>query len=270
MFFTNRTDLLLELAENTSFTGDVHTKYDIKGVNVTKTVIGEKESILISKPCGVYYTVISPIIPDSKREINAVATVLKELIGSMDIKAPHFLVAGLGNPDITADSLGFKAAEGVIATSSFLKERGNKSIFGDVSVIKTDVSANSGIDSSLQIKLISKGIGADIVIAVDSLACSSFDRLFSTIQITDSGIHPGSGAGNPRKALDYKELSVPVISIGVPTVVEQIYNGRRHIVSRHDTDLCVKRYSLIISKALNKALNPEISEEELTELVDFS
>ncbi len=270
MFFTKRTDLMLELAENTGLKENIHENFNIKGVNVTKTIIGEKESFLISKPRGVYYTVLPPLIPDSKKEINAVATVLRELISNMNTEHPRFLVAGLGNPDITADSLGFKAAEGVIATSSFLKERENKSIFGDVSVIKTDVSANSGIDSSLQIKLISKGIGADIVIAVDSLVCRAFDRLFATIQITDSGIQPGSGAGNPRKALDFKELSVPVISVGVPTVVEQIYNGRRHIVSRHDTDLCVKRYALIISRALNIALNPKINEEELTELIDFS
>ncbi|MBE6880184.1 MAG: GPR endopeptidase [Ruminococcaceae bacterium] len=270
MFFTNRTDLMLELAENTGLAGDIHTKYDLKGVCVTKTVIGKKEGLLINKPCGVYYTVTSPIIPDSKREVNAIATVLSEVINSQYKKRPRFLVAGLGNPDISADSLGFRVAEKVLATSSFLKESENKNIFGDVSVIKTDVCANSGIDSSLQIKLVSKGIGADIVIAVDSLACSSFDRLFSTVQITDSGIHPGSGAGNPRKALDYKELSVPVIAIGVPTVLEQLYNGRRHIVTRHDTDLCVKRFSFIISRALNKALNPKISEEELTELIDFS
>lgn len=270
MFFTNRTDLMLELAENTSFSDNIHTEYAVEGVAITKTTVTEKESALIKKPCGVYYTVKTPLIPDSKREIKAVTTVLSDLLNSMDIKAPRFLVAGLGNPDISTDSLGFKVAEKVLATSEFLKKTENRTIFGDVSVIKTDVSANSGIDSALQIKLISKGIGANVIIAVDSLACRSFDRLFNTIQITDSGIHPGSGAGNPRNAINYKELSVPVIAIGVPTVVEQIYKGRRHIVARHDTDLCVKRSSVIISRALNKVLNPAISEEELTELIDFS
>lgn len=270
MFFTNRTDLMIELAENTNLTGDFHTIYDVNGVNVAKTVIGKKESVMISKPCGVYYTIDSPLIADSKREINAVATVLKELISDADIKNPRFLVVGLGNPDIFADSLGFRTADKVIATSLFLDKLQGESIFGDVSVIKTDVSASSGIDSALQIKLISQGIGADIIIAVDSLACKSFDRLCKTVQITDSGIHPGSGVGNHSKALDSDLFGVPVIAVGVSTAIEQIYKNKKYYVTGHDIDISVKRYSYIISRAINKVLNPQISENELTELLDFS
>ena len=270
MFFTNRTDLLLELAENTNIGGSIHTSFNIDGINISKTVIDEKGSKAINRPCGIYYTINSPIIPDLKNEIKAVCNVLKEFISVNKKKSPRFLVVGLGNPDISADSLGWRTADRILATSSFIDFNKGESIFGNVSVIKTDVSGNSGIDSTLQIKLICAGIDADIVIAVDSLACSSPDRLCRTIQITDSGIHPGSGAGNPRNMLDHSSLGVPVIAIGVPTALEQLYKDRRYFVTHHDIDIRVKRYSYIISKALNKSLNPKITDEELTELIDLS
>ncbi|MCH5324138.1 MAG: GPR endopeptidase [Eubacterium sp.] len=266
MFFTSRTDLALEFSAKTGEKEGVrHTECKLYGMDVTETELSEETAEKLGKAAGHYYTLYSEQVPDFNNEIYALSVVLRKLLPQ-----GKCLAVGLGNPDITADSLGWKAAEGILATSQFEENGLGGDGIGSVSVIRTNVSSNSGIDSSLQAKLSAEGIGADYIIAVDSLACSSPKRLCSTIQVTDTGICPGSGAGNPRKRLDKSTAGIPVIAIGVPTAMEHRERGECYTVTRRDADSYIRRYSYVISRAINRVLSPALSEDDCRMLKDFS
>ncbi len=266
MFFTSRSDLALEFAAKSDEKQGVRrSEYELYGMTVCETELDENAASNLGKSAGSYYTLYSERIPDYKSEIYALSVVLRKLLPS-----GRCLAVGLGNPDITADSLGWYAADGILATAQFEENGLGGDGIGSVSVIRTNVSSNSGIDSTLQAKLSAQGISADYIIAVDSLACSSPKRLCSTIQITDSGICPGSGAGNPRGRLDKSTVGIPVIAIGVPTAMEHRERGESFTVTKRDADSYIRRYSYVISSAVNRVLSPALSEEDLRTLKDFS
>ena len=134
------------------------------------------------------------------------------------------LVVGLGNRDVTPDALGPRVVDNLFITRHILKEYG-KYAFGEgkvnrISSIVPGVMAQTGMESLEIIRGIMKETQPDLIIAVDALAARSTKRLNRTIQVTDTGINPGSGVGNHRHGLNEKSLGVPVISIGVPTVVD--------------------------------------------------
>ncbi len=264
MFFTSRTDLALEFsAKSGEKEGVSHREYELYGMTVTETELSEEAAKRLGKNAGRYYTLYSERVPEPQNEIYALSAVLRKLLPK-----GKCLAVGLGNPEITADSLGWRTAEQILATAQFDESLKGDGI-GSVCVIRTNVSSNSGIESALQTKLAAQGISADYVIAVDSLACSSSARLCSTVQVTDTGICPGSGAGNPRKRLDAATVGVPVVAVGVPTAMEHRERGECFTVTRRDADCYVRRYSYVISAAVNRVLNPALSESDLRMLKDF-
>lgn len=133
------------------------------------------------------------------------------------------LVVGLGNREVTSDSLGPKVADHLFITRHMMREFGDD-VFGKkqkrVSAIVPGVMAQTGMESSEIIRGILRETQPDFVIAVDALAARSTKRLNRTIQITDTGIHPGSGVGNHRHPLTKDALGIPVLAIGIPTVVD--------------------------------------------------
>ena len=140
---------------------------------------------------------------------------------------------------------------------------------GNVSVIRTDVSANSGIDSVFHAIFCAEKIKADYIVAIDSLACSEPERLCRSIQVTDTGITPGSTAGN-RNRLDRAAAGIPVIAVGVPTTMEYESDNDRFFVTRYDIDAEISRYAHIISCALNRSLCPSLSYSDISMLMNYS
>ena len=134
------------------------------------------------------------------------------------------LIAGLGNREVTPDALGPGVVDNLFITRHVVKEYGKyafgKQTVNRISSIVPGVMAQTGMETQEIIHSIVKETKPDLVVAVDALAARSTKRLNRTIQVTDTGINPGSGVGNHRHALDEKSLGVPVISIGVPTVVD--------------------------------------------------
>ena len=188
-------------------------------------------------------------------------------------KEQSVLIVGLGNRDVTADALGPNVADNLLITRHVVKEYGkaayNKSRMNMVSSIVPGVMAKTGMESAEIIKGVVEQTKPTVIIVVDALAARSTKRLNRTIQITNTGIHPGSGVGNHRNALTQESLQVPVIAIGVPTVVDAatIVNDaladkaqvnltelNNMYVTSKDVDYQIKQISHILCDAINEAL----------------
>ncbi len=283
--FQVRTDLALEAREGIGEAeGEIHgvsveESYDEENeIRVTRVVIETKNGAkALGKPMGVYVTLEAPgmIEPeeDYHQEISAsLARELKSIIPDAE-KEQSILVVGLGNRDVTADALGPHVADNLFVTRHVVKEYGkaayNKSRMHMVSSIVPGVMAKTGMESAEIIRGVVEQTKPDVVIVVDALAARSTKRLNRTIQVTNTGIHPGSGVGNHRNALTKESLEVPVIAIGVPTVVDaativnDATSGRmpanltelnNMYVTSKDVDYQIKQISHIICDAINGAL----------------
>ncbi len=187
----------------------------------------------------------------------------REIISDF-ISEGNALVVGLGNERICSDSLGAKSLKYIPATAH-LSEHPEFAELGirKVSVIEPGVTGKTGIESAEQVKCIAEKVNADFIIAIDCLACSETERLCRTIQITDSGICPGSGVGNSRKELSCFTTGRKVIVVGVPTVID--YEDGLMVTPRI-IDVIIDDFSKIIGKGISCALNPTLSEEELLSL----
>lgn len=187
-------------------------------------------------------------------------------------KTSPILVAGLGNENITADSLGGKVVDRLYVTSHLYLEKSIFEKFGNLSGIKCGVSGTTGIASFDVLSGVAEKIRPSLIIAVDALACSSASRLGKTVQISDSGIEPGGGVANPKPKLDKNSLGVPVIAVGVPLVVyakkilaEYLSDKAVSVkpdgtlsslvVTAKEIDFQVADYSYVISEALNRTVH---------------
>jgi len=233
--YQTRTDLALEERErfeddDVEIRGVILEEYDEDNeINVTKvTITTEKGAKAMGKPKGVYITLEAPnmAVPDEDyhREVSEVlAKYLKELLPDVS-KDYEILVVGLGNSQITPDSLGPRVIDNLLITRHIVNEYGKIALGRDVvhkiSGIVPGVMAQTGMEAAEIVKGIVDETNPDVVIAIDALAARNTKRLNRTIQIANTGIHPGSGVGNHRNGLTENSLGVPVIAIGVPTVVE--------------------------------------------------
>ena len=214
-----RTDLVLDVVSNSPSTKvDTYEKDKIK---VTSVYVDDDSSKLIGKKKGNYITIEFDDITDSgnrKKVEDVFSLELKKIIKNID---GSILVVGLGNESSTPDSLGPKVIKNILVTRYLfvLGEQVEEGI-REVSAISPGVMANTGIETVDIISSVVSKTKPSLVIAVDALAASSIERINKSIQITDTGIHPGSGIGNMRKEISMDTLGVPVIAIGVPTVVE--------------------------------------------------
>lgn len=226
-----RTDLALEMRE--SFPGD---EKEVQGVVLTKEKL-EEETIEITrveikdekgaramgKPRGTYVTIESEFLEEKKEFlVETLKEYLWELSG--EITGKRILVAGLGNREMTPDSLGPYVVENLFVTRHLLREFGEdfrkKYKMENVSAIVPGVMGQTGMESSEILKGIIRETKPELLIVVDALAARNLNRVNKTIQLTDTGICPGAGIGNNRKELNQKNLGIPVIAVGVPTVVD--------------------------------------------------
>ena len=235
-----RTDLALEEKEKFE-SDDVEVKgvileeeYDEeREIQMTRVIIQtEKGARTMGKPVGTYITLEAPnlVVPDESyhREVSVrLAAHVKELMEKMGFderQDSSVLVVGLGNRDVTPDALGPNVADQVCVNRHVVKEYGKYAMGMErmnlVSAITPGVMGKTGMETVEIVRGIVEQTHPDLVIAVDALAARNSKRLNRTIQIADTGIHPGSGVGNHRNGLTRESLGVPVIAIGVPTVVD--------------------------------------------------
>lgn len=167
------------------------------------------------------------------------------------------LVAGLGNASITPDAIGPETTRFTLATRHLKQQMPEDfAVFRPVSVCQTGVLGTTGMESSALVKAIRTASEPSAIVVIDALAARSSDKLCRTVQLTDSGIVPGSGVGNDRAELSRKTLGLPVLAIGVPTVVDA---GEGLIVTPRDIDKYVKDAGKLIAYALNIAFHPALS-----------
>ncbi len=286
------TDLACErYRADTKSEGVEYTQSELDDVMISELIISDEKSAKEQGiPVGCYTTLFfSPLSEMQEEEQTRLCNVLTEKIKQYaknetkrsSLKNVSVLIAGLGNVQLTADAIGPLCAQYITATRHVSNE--DPVIFeryfgGKVSVISAGVLAQTGIESSEIVESLCQNIGFDLVIAIDSLAARSCDRLATTIQICNTGITPGSGIGNHRKSMNFETLGVPVIAIGVPTVVESktlVYDALEKIkkpnlsheiekilskessffVSPKDSDVITENAAKIISSSINSAFN---------------
>lgn len=232
MKFSFRTDLAVETRDaykkalNLDMPGVTAEDEVIDDVKVTRVKVETPEGAEnIGKPIGNYITLDAPQIkenePDKNEKVYMVlAKELRRLVG--ESKDKSVLVVGLGNWNVTPDALGPKVISYIEVTRHILEyapEYVNRPL-RSVSAISPGVLGTTGMETGEVIKGVVDKIKPDLVIAIDALASRKLERISTTIQIADTGINPGSGIGNKRMALSEETLGVPVIAIGVPTVVD--------------------------------------------------
>ncbi|MCH5320170.1 MAG: GPR endopeptidase [Eubacterium sp.] len=272
----NRTDLAVESFESIDKTAIDGVKVrEEDGVTVV-TVLNENGAETIGKPIGKYITCSVPsFINDTDifdGRLNKLSTILKSLLPE---NINSVLVAGVGNLDITADALGPKTNNYVLATRHIIEAEEKPEIFKDifnVSGVATGVLADTGIESAEIIKGVVDVTKPSCVIVVDALAASSSERLGTTVQMSDVGISPGSGVGNHRYEISKNTLGIPVVSIGIPTVVSAsvISNGQDNsqmFVTPREIDRITEQGAKLIGMTINVCLQKNIGAHDLFSLV---
>lgn len=273
-----RTDLAEEAAalaaeKSEKLPGVLQRKREKYGCQVTEVeIISQEGAKCTGKPMGRYVTIHLPGGEDRERPgAEAVAEELARLLEWE--KEGSVLVAGLGNRDITPDAIGPWAVENILVTRHLQKEL--PGYFCPVSAVSTGVMGKTGVESGELLQGIVEKVRPSRVIAVDALAARSVERLCNTIQIADTGIVPGSGVGNARKALNEESLGIPVIAIGVPTVVDAATlaedltgsapqeSAKQMIVTPRDIDHRAAETARIIALGINLALHSLPYEETL-------
>ena len=221
-----RTDLAIEAreiaGENTG--GIEFKKYSENGLEISRLIVkNQKARQALGKEIGTYITIELPSLTDNFTEtdkrLETVGNEIKRLLPVNGL----VLVAGLGNMEITPDSLGPKTSRRVLATRHIGGEIARSTGLDrlrPVAVMQTGVTGQTGIETGEYILSIVRRIRPTAVVAIDALASRRTERLGCTLQISDTGISPGAGVGNHRTKITKETIGVPVIAIGVPTVVD--------------------------------------------------
>ena len=284
-----RTDLAAEIKPDIEQkTGGVSAKRERRGDIEITTIEIENEigARLLAKPVGTYISFALPPYLEQENDAFAVGLISGALRTLFPKKQGTVLVVGLGNRDITPDALGPHTVQRVLATRHIRQELGAVQGLEElrpVAVISPGVLGKTGIETLEVIRGAVQAVQPNLVLAVDAFAAKDSERLGTTVQLATSGICPGSGVGNSRKALDYNSLGVPVISIGVPTVVdastlaaeiagEQALKrvrpyGREMFVTPREIDVIIQRAAKLLSEVLNAALQPAYTLEEIAGLM---
>lgn len=295
--WTKRTDLAVEAKELWRESAQSQTK--LNGVKsresvengykiTTVEILNEEGAQALSKPVGTYITMdIDKLI---KREDKAfslgVQTLGAQITALMKLKpSDSVLVVGLGNEAITPDAIGPKTAKQTMVTRHLVEKMPD--MFGTmrrVTVLNSGVLGTTGIESLEFIKAVTEKTRPDCVIVIDALASRKLARICRTVQLADTGIVPGSGVGNSRAAINKETLGVPVIAIGVPTVVdvgtlaadlaqqagaidlnpEDLSNfGGSMIVTPKEIDANVSDVAKLIGYGINLALHQDLSIDDI-------
>ncbi len=291
-----RTDLAVEEREllGEDVRGAEYKAERVAGLEIERLhIVTQRASQLLKKPMGTYVTAQLPPLTDNIRDTDERVRALSEEIRRLLPVHGLVLVAGLGNVEITPDALGPKAASKVLATrhiSGELARATGLDRLRAVAVMNTGVTGQTGIETGELLQGVIRNIRPSAMIAVDALASRRLERLGCTVQISDAGITPGAGVGNRRIRLDRETMGIPVIAIGVPTVVDALTlafdlldiddeqesvalsravspQGRGMVVTPKEVDLLVSRAAHLISLSINMALQSDIDTDDLLNLL---
>ncbi len=257
------------------------------------TIENETGSRLLEKPCGKYVTVEMPDEVDFDKGVSVIS---QELLRILPQSCKKVLVIGLGNENVTPDALGPETVKSIVVTRHLqedLSEVFEKNSVSTVSAIAPGVMGQTGIESAEIIKSLINCIKPDAVITIDALCARRLSRLARTVQITDTGLKPGSGIGNTRAELSKQTLGVPVIAMGMPTVVsavtltadimallsgehdkrDDIYHavekniGLDLFVTPKEVDSLVSQCGKILAMAINLSLHRGFTGEEMEQML---
>lgn len=274
-------------------------EYETKnGISITRLEVKSKEGeVKVKKPIGNYITVdagrVWQLTGIQKRQLEEI---LSSEILSLSNKIKNFntecfkgtnectLVVGLGNRLITADSIGPLCVDEINVTHHLRvaePQLFSDTQLGELAAISPGVVGQTGIETAELVRCAVKTVSPSLIIVIDALAARNPDRLATTIQLCDTGISPGSGIGNIRRAINYDNIGIPVIAIGVPTIVDSstlvadvleraeihelsdklidiLENGKSFFVSLKESDIAIQTSASIIATAINTAFNAVI------------
>ena len=295
-----RTDLACEFAENgkSLCAGAEWKRREAAGFSISELTISTKEaSDNLGKPCGRYLTVecgrIDHLsIGDHRALSHLLAGELRGTVQRLTQKTADanlsVFVAGLGNADFTADAIGPQTIKRLTATRhlrQYEKELYRAAGCSALSALAPGVLGQTGIETSELLRGAVNATHPDVIIVIDALTSRSCDRLCATIQLSDTGIEPGSGVGNHRRAITYKSMGVPVIALGVPTVVNSatlvwdalheagieredprlqkvLKSGKNFFVSPKESDLICASIAELLARAIGLAFTEGLMEME--------
>lgn len=263
--FLPRTDLAAEDLENEG-KSEVEN-YNVGNLNVQKITLNETNAKKYGKKEGIYYTITTDAIigleHDLATEVSiTLAKILEDIYEEYNLtQESYILVLGLGNDEITPDSLGPKAVKNIFVTKHLADLGQLDEGLGIIGAIAPGVMGQTGIETSDIIRALVKKTKPELVLVIDALASRSLHRVNRTVQISTAGINPGSGVGNKRKEISYKTLGVPVVAIGVPTVVDiaSIFYDIKDFFNETDDEIDI-RSSLIESDLNFMVTNKDIDE----------
>lgn len=271
-----RTDLALEAAE-TPGCGQRVCEWEQDGVRLFRVTLDAAAAKRAGRPQGAYLTATLPPLTDNEPALESAARLLGRELRRLLPPQGTVLVVGLGNEAITPDALGPRTAARVLATRHIPEELARSVGLRDLrpcAVITPGVLGNTGVESGESVAGVCRTVRPAAVIAVDALAARSLSRLGCTVQLSDTGIAPGSGVGNDRRALTRDTLGVPVVALGVPTVVDaetivrdladrDLPEGRAMMVTPREVDLMIDRASRLLAMTIHAALQPAYSPLDL-------
>jgi spore protease len=241
---------------------------------------------VLGKPMGRYITAMIPPFQSvheiAEEEIESIAAQIRPLLPS---EGP-LLVVGLGNNDITPDAIGPRTVHQILATRHFSGEATRLAGLGElraVAALAPGVLGQTGVETAEIIRSLVDGIKPVAVIVIDALAAREVSRLGATIQISDTGISPGSGVQNSRRELSQKTLGVPVICIGIPTVIDAatltgdllegckltpehnrlLEDNRAMMITPREIDVLIGHACKTLALVINKTIHPHLTLEEI-------
>lgn len=278
----SRTDLAVEQTGTAGSYPGITVRTRGSAFRITDiTIDSDAHGAVIGRGKGRYLTLESADLhhatPQLREQADELADELRQFIPEGAV-----LVAGLGNADITPDAIGPETAGRVLATRHLRRELSDNApdtafLCGlrQVSVLANGVLGQTGIETAELIAALRQTVDPACVIAIDALACSDLRRLGTTVQISDAGISPGSGVRNSRTELSLRTLGVPVIAVGVPTVVDlhtvvmQAADGQADLqyvpnmmVTPRNIDELLHHAARLLALSLNLALHPQLSFED--------
>lgn len=283
--FEKRTDLALERLEDQAeqpLPGIESRQWRRSPLSIHRIAVTDSQGEqALGRPRGQYITAqMEPNALSDSQWIYRSASVLAQLLRPMLPSKGPVLVAGLGNRALTPDALGPLALEHLIVTRHLMQTMpGEFGHLRPVCALATGVLGNTGIETAEILRGAAQRVAPAAIVAIDAMASRSLDRLCRTFQLSDTGIAPGSGACNPRQELNAHTMGIPVIALGVPTVVEArtlaldlVPNGHLDeksapdagmLVSPKDIDLQVAKCAKVLGYALNLALQGHMTAAEM-------
>lgn len=298
-----RTDLAMERQAEAGKMAGLQTKCEQMGeIERSEVVIStDAAAKALGKPCGRYITLsYAQRLQQDPAMKEQLCHVLAQAIDAILPRTKDMLVVGLGNRRVTADALGPRVVDGMLVTRH-IRSQLPQTLSGrlrTVSAVAPGVLGVTGMETAEVVKGVVEHVKPGAVIAIDALAARDSSRICSTIQLTDTGIMPGSGVGNHRKGLTKETLGVPVIALGVPMVVyaatiardaidAMIGEETQHeneslgavidrvvserlgdlVVTPREVDALMEQMAGTVSRALNIALQPQLEIDEIDALL---